>query len=207
MRNMPRVGEYIWRNLPPDQYPGKTNEFVVNQYRAKQCSFDQVLIRYHYLLVKESLDPMPGMDQEDVYQELVMKLLKCCDKWDPYLGVSFSTYITEACINHKKSILRKQLNAKRGGTFTKTVSLEELLFDEDGTRNHINEPSVDFIVPVEVVLIGLPITDRERQYVIPLMKGLSLGEIAEKLGVTRTRVTQVLRGIGKRFRSRSLSLF
>lgn len=202
-----RVGEYIRSNLPKDQYPGEQNEFVVKQYLKSGCTFDQVLLRYHYLLATQSLSPMPGMEAEDLYQELVMKLLKCCTKWDPDKDLNFSTYLVNACINHIRYILRKQLNSNRKFNFVGIISLEQPISDEDGSTVHINEPSEDFILPDRLVIEGLPITSREKQYILPLLEGRSLGEIADKLKVSRTRVTQVLRGLGRKLVEMGIELF
>lgn len=193
------ISSYIINNLPADQYKGQSNEFVVHQYRARLCTIDQVLLRYHYLLVKKSYAKVPGMDPEDLYQELAMKLVKCCDMWDPTKDLYFSTYLVESCTNHIKWIMRKQLttNAKKAN-YDNIVSLDEFVTDDDGDEYCKNEPSVDFEDPNELLIMGLPISAKEKKYLKLIMEGYSNADISRILSVSTANVSVVLRGIGKR---------
>lgn len=202
------IAEYIRQNLPMDQYVGQSNEYVVTQYKRRKCTFDQVLIRYHYLIIKKSFAKVPGMDQEDLYQELAMKLVKCCESWDPNMGIIFSTYFTEACKNHIKYILRQQLDTNtRKSNHVGIVSLDDILTDNDGNEYTKNEPYEEFEEPISILMIGLPITEVEKKYLNLVLDGRTNAEISRILKVSRARVSQILRGIGVRLVEAGVEFF
>jgi len=145
---------------------------------------------------------MPGMDPDDLYQELAIRLLHCCDKWDPEKGVKFITYLTESLSNQIRWILRKQLETNaRKLNYEDMVRLDQFVTDNDGDEYRPDEPSVTDDLGATEFLCGLSLSKRERQCLQMVLVGMNNTQIGAALGVSRNRVSQILRGIGKRLQN------
>lgn len=192
------IGSYILNNLPPEKYPGVKNEEVLIHYRNGDCNFDQVLRRYHYLLVGKSIDTIPGMDADDVYQELVMKLFKVCDAWKSEKEIAFSTYLYSALDNRIKYLIRNQCNTEKRKANNYPVSLDETITDEEGASVPKYEISVEFEPPLDLSQLAI-LSEREVNIVKLLLVGFSQAEVSQKLDLSRSRVSQICRDISMKF--------
>ena len=189
------VGSYILENLPAEKYPGASNEEVVLHYKAHDCPFDQVIRRFHYLLVGKCKVSIPGMDEDDVYQELLIKLLRSCDGWNPEREINFSTYLYSALDNHIRLLIRSQLGAeKRKGDAT-SVSLDETTEDRDGGVVYKYEVSVEFHSMVEELPSLKPLSTRECEVVNLLLSGYSKTEISRMLRLSKSSITHICHNI------------
>lgn len=85
--------------LAQHKYGGKVKTFARNSYRQ-----------------------IPGADQEDVEQELLVVLWECVVHYDPNRGACFNTYFQQSAKNKVISLIRHHQTKGRSGT---TVSLSE----------------------------------------------------------------------------------
>lgn len=81
------------------QYGGKVSTFARNSYRQ-----------------------IPGAEQADVEQELLVVLWECVMKYDPYRGACFNTYFQQSAKNKVISLIRHHQTKGRTGS---TVSMSE----------------------------------------------------------------------------------
>ncbi len=193
-----RIGDYILANLPEDQYVGQSNEEVVKHYRNRECSFDQVLLRYHYYICQRSTTKMPGMEGDDLYQELAAKLFRCCDTWDENSGNKFITYVDTAVTNHIRKILREQLNLTRRINYEIMVSLSDMGEDADGAPYINNEPLVEDDHGLTEFTTGLHLSPRESECIRLLLSGKTKTEIGLELGLNRASIGNIFKRIGNR---------
>lgn len=185
------VGSYILGNLPAEKYPGASNEEVVLHYKAGECTFDQVIRRFHYLLVGKCKVSIPGMDEDDIYQELLLKLLRSCDGWKPDKEISFSTYLYSALDNHIRRLIRSQLGTEKRKGDAISVSLDETTEDEDGGVLYKYEVSVEFHSVAEELPSLNDLTPRELRVVSLLLSGYSKTELSRMMNLSKSSITHI----------------
>lgn len=189
---------YIVSQLPEDAYPGVESDEVVKLFRQGQCPFDQVLLRYCNLIKKLSVSKgIKGYDHDDMFQEYSQKLYNCCYSWAPDKS-SFVTYFTNAAINHWKRLLRTSMTEAARINMEELISLDQAMEDDEGSERKIAEPYVEMEMPAELLLMGIDLTEQERRYCRLILADYRNTDISQMEGVSRTRVSNVLRGIGRK---------
>jgi RNA polymerase sigma factor (sigma-70 family) len=73
---------------------------------------------------KAKIARIPGMEWEDVYQEVMLHLLQVQSKYNP-AKASLRTFVCRVATNKIRDLARRSRAKKRG--FYQTVSLEQLL--------------------------------------------------------------------------------
>jgi len=194
---MSQLGAYIRSNLPEDKYPGESGDEVVNHFREGECTFDQVLLRYNPMIISRAIRPIFGMDRDDVYQEMLINLHKCCFRWKPDSDATFSTYLYTSLTNKFKHLLRRQSSETCLANCV-ACSLDEDRDDDEGGSTPKYEVSVAFEVSLEFEIDDLPLDEREKFILINLIKGYSQADIGRTLGLTRARVNQLLGDLTKK---------
>lgn len=189
---------YIVSQLPEDAYPGISSDEVVKEFRQGYCPFDQVLLRYCNQIKALSVSKgVKGYDHDDMFQEYSQKLYNCCYTWDPEKS-SFITYFTNAAINHWKRLLRTAMTDACKIHMESIESLDQAMEDDEGSERKMNEPAVEMELPAELLLMGIDLTDQELRYCRLILADYRNTDISRMEGVSRTRVSNVLRGIGRK---------
>lgn len=190
--------KYIMSQLPADAYPQMSADEVVKEFREGRCPFDQVLLRYcNHIKGLATTKTVKGYDHDDMFQEYTQKLYSCCYSWKPEMS-SFITYFTNAATNHWKYLLRKSMTEASKIHMEDIISLDQAMTDDEGSERKINEPSVEMEEPAELLLIGLDLNEQELRYVRLILADYRNTDISKMEGVSRTRVSNVLRGIGRK---------
>lgn len=83
-----------------------------------------ILDHHNDLQAKAKTAHIPGMDWEDIYQEVILHLLKVQHKYDPKKA-SPRTFVCRVASNKICDLVRKSRAQKRG--LYQTVSLDQLL--------------------------------------------------------------------------------
>lgn len=78
------------------------------------------------------------------------------------------------------------------------VSLDQESEDDEGSERKINEPYVEMELPAELLLMGVDLTEQELRYCRLILADYRNTDISRMEGVSRTRVSNVLRGIGRK---------
>lgn len=142
-----------------------------------------------------------GIELSELVSMGVEGVIKAADKFDPERGFAFTTYavwwiqqVIRRYINQERSTIRlpNYVIRKTGG---KSVPVEPLLnYDVpdalltlDGTDKKLDRSAV--VENVRTAITALP--TREREIVKLRMRGATLKEIGERVGVTRERIRQV----------------
>lgn len=149
-------------------------------------------------LVLKSLNLNP-LD-EDLFQIGMLGLVKAVNTFDFCRGIKFNTYAARIVRNEILMSLQK-----------KRIIPEFSLDEEYQLNNGENVPYADMIPSKErfeewsdsemdlaVFLDGLK--DREKKILILLFRGVKQADIASEMGISRSYVSKILRGIRKRWR-------
>lgn len=193
---------YIMGQLPKDQYPGVDGEEVVKAFKKGECSFDQVVIKYGLLTQSLAIKMhVVGYDNDDMFQEFLIKLNKCCRGWNPTEAFKFSTYYTNSCVNHWKWLIRKsQTNASKINS-EEMVSLDQPMREDDEGDTHQdmkNVPYTEMELDPRLLLVSVNLTPSEERFVNLIVAGYSKAEISRIEGCSRVWVSQVLKGVGRK---------
>jgi RNA polymerase sigma factor (sigma-70 family) len=188
-------------NLGEDPFPTATNDELVIMYREGKCGFNPVLGRFHSLLLAKSQTWVPGSTQEDLYQDLAMRLFHCIPRWDPEQE-SFMTYLYTSLNQQIAWNIRKQgKTQKRRINYLYNESYEHML--ELEVEPDIPEswsPSCDEETKKAIeILCSVQLTDQEKICVELLFDGRLKSEIADELHLTRTRVSQIFHSMAPKF--------
>ncbi len=170
----------------------------VRKFQRGECDFSLVLIQYGHLLINRATKTwVPGINQEEVFQELVLKLYMASIKWRPEEGNKFITYLYPILNNHIDFMIRSE-NADKRYLNHSSISLDGILY----IKNNIDVPldsslEIPSFVPPEYEILdlisGLELEEREKICVEMVIEGRRNSEIAERLNLSRVRVSQLLR--------------
>lgn len=134
--------------------------------------------------------------EEDLIQIGMFTLWKCCLKFNPDLGVQFSTYAYSAI---QKSMMCASIREnKRASTL---VSLNKPIQDDSGecslTFEEILAASVDIGAEIEINSvvdeISAGINERAQKVISLMREGYSQVDIAKELNITRSAVGKIVK--------------
>lgn len=115
--------------------------------------------------------PIPGMDIEDVEQELCQTLMRCVRDYDPNKGASFNT-LTQGSFQRKIMDLKRKAHTKG-----RTATLVYL--DAEDVREAISNMITDGQTAEEIAIAPYGLDEVQLEYV---RKHLTMGQI-EALGL------------------------
>ena len=133
-----------------------------------------------------------GMDREDIAQELRIALVKAARKFDETRGASFHTYLHTAMVNTIRTLISQAQRHLDTSSLDKTFTDSEMLPLEivealSDTTDFDSELFADDLIG------AYNVTDKERQFVLLRIEGLTMGEITEDLGESSHKIRQSLR--------------
>jgi RNA polymerase sigma factor (sigma-70 family) len=86
-----------------------------------------ILAYQNDIRAKAKIARIPGMDWEDVFQEVVLHLLLVQTKFDP-TRANLRTFVSRVTTNKIRDLLRRSYAKKRG--LLETISLDALIEEE-----------------------------------------------------------------------------
>lgn len=169
-----------------------STEQLVLDYQQGKVPFNPILSRFTGMIYRLSQNYVPGYSAEDLRQELAMYLYDAAIRFSPSREAKFSTLAYERLTTRIAWLRRRQSNQKRGRdiVLNSYESLLESGFDQPDLRDELST--------VEI-LEGIELEHRERVIVSMVLEGHMNKDIAEMIGLTATRVTQILRGLQPKF--------
>lgn len=176
--------EFINKSLGEDKFPDLTNDEVVILYKRGQADFNQVLLRYNALIIKKSREFVPGHTEEDVYQELCMRLVHCLDLWNEDGGTKFITYLSMGLHNQLAWMVRKNYGSEYAKSDCRRINFGELASYEVEVENGYDIPDYKMDAAISNILLTdvldkAELSEEERICVNLLWEGKKKCEVAE----------------------------
>lgn len=146
---------------------------------------------------------VPGMDADDVFQELLITLERCASSYDAQKKASFRTYFHNAARRRINDLYRQQTSQKRCLNISAISIYQEQ--DDDEYELPISDPynAVDDIEYMLDFLKYSALTEQERVICVLREMGYSNQEISEQLGYESSSrqcyVNRVIGDIRKKF--------
>ena len=154
-----------------------------------------VLLRRYSRLVaaKASNVYCRSMEQDDLYQEGMIALIRAAVTFDAGRTTSFKTYALACVMNRFRDLIRQS------GGQVQTLSIEEAPLPET------ESPEKQVIARDELErlrqLISRELSDKERAIILDHLAGLSYAQIAEKHGCEIKSVNNTLYRVRKKLKS------
>ncbi|MBO5670827.1 MAG: sigma-70 family RNA polymerase sigma factor [Clostridia bacterium] len=146
-----------------------------------------------------------GVTVEDIQQQAFFAFLKSVEAYEPQCELSFSSYIKYPFLNEMQELTRTRTSGQRQDVLCSSVcsSLDREIDNEDGSSNTIGDfvPDPDALYFIELIddqSAGEMVRAEVRKLPEPVctviqlffFAGQTLGQIADKLGITPQRVQQ-----------------
>lgn len=139
-----------------------------------------------------------GMEKDDVVQEVLIRVHRSLDRYDSEKA-KVSTYVEHVMDNMIKDCFRKAGSIKNLMVVNSADILHEYSADNNANTNGVQLGDVDAgftLVDLEQdISIHLNLNSRERQIFRLRTQGYEFVEIAEMLGVTKSRISQIWKKI------------
>ncbi len=143
-----------------------------------------------------------NLEEEDLRQEMLLKVFRVLPQYDPAAGASVYVYCQTACENRLFDILRKEAN----NPFRSVMSLDGLFSStEDGTGNRVDiadkrdvsrfESAVALASSVRQARASLG--EDERAIFDMLVSGMTQKEIARQFGCTQPNISAKVAALRK----------
>jgi RNA polymerase sporulation-specific sigma factor len=145
----------------------------------------------------------PGMEREDVVQEVLIKVYQAINSFDSSKAKA-STFF-ENVINHRiADCIRKVTSERYSATVNNTV---EIVTDQDtddakvGTYSYIGSEDSNYACAEYMMdfMLNIGLDDREKQIFQLRCSGYDFVEIAQLLHLTKARISQLWKGILKKY--------
>jgi RNA polymerase sigma factor (sigma-70 family) len=180
-----------------------SGEEVVKKFLDGECDFQLVLAKYSNLLFnKAHKQYVPGYNAEELFQELMVKTFITCKKWDKQENTKFGTYLFHALDNHLNYLRRRE------GAAVRTLNHESVSYDilldqnDDRTTGGFFEKQYGKLPSYEMPTLfcdliedDAPLSVRERICVEMIFEGHGNNEIAERLSLSRVRISQIVKSL------------
>lgn len=177
----------------------EVEELVISVKNGCYDRFDK-LSKLCVFIPRSALDFLPkfGFEQDDLYQEAVIALLKAIHSYDPKKGAGFRTY-SSICIR------RHFLSAIRSANRYKNVAMVDYLpLDENVPSDFENPEEIwiekeSYFDSIGNLLSGL--SALEKEVLTYYLKGISIKDISVKLSKNEKSVYNALRRIRQKLKS------
>lgn len=144
-----------------------------------------------------------GVTVEDIQQQAFFAFLKSVEAYEPQCELSFSSYIKYPFMNEMQNLTGTRTAATRNDPLNNCASLDKEIENEDGTGDTLGDfvPDPDALYFIELIddqSAGEMVRAEVRKLPEPVctviqlffFAGQTLGQIADKLGITPQRVQQ-----------------
>jgi len=145
-----------------------------------------------------------GMDREDVIQETVIKVYRALEKYNSNVS-KLSTYVDHVIQNMMRDKLR-QAGSGKNLAHANAMSVAETFDGNSAAEPPANEVGVgsfdtgyaDFEFFHDIAN-GMGLLDREKTVLRLFTEGYHFAEISEKLGVSKSRVSQIWKSVQSKY--------
>lgn len=180
---------------------------IMNESVSKEIPFEDVLQEIMPMIhrIAMQVDGIYGLEVDDVKQELSLQAFYSWEKWEPGRGTKFSTYVYEALIKKKNSLVRTAKAQKRNGGHA-PASLDEAmdfwqsdrasfqLYDviPDPQQNPDEQAQVRAIWEAVESALG-SMQEKGQRVVRALLEGYTQVEVSRATGITQPLVSYYLK--------------
>jgi RNA polymerase sporulation-specific sigma factor len=176
---------------------------------GRPASFEATLKQYEPLMNKLVRRwPIPGFDYEDGLQIAAIGLWKAWETWDPQRGGSFLTHAFN-CITRRLQVELKRAGCAKRIPRSAISSLDALCAGEEGGTASARVDMIESTTPspervaeaadtLRRVVVAAQ-SERNAQVVLLHAAGESRSELAERFGVSASRIYAVLTETRDRF--------
>jgi RNA polymerase sporulation-specific sigma factor len=145
-----------------------------------------------------------GMDKEDVIQEALIKVYRSLDKYDSKVS-KLNTFVDHVIENIICDYLRKA-GSRKNLLVVNAAAISEVTNDsEESTEVSYQLGEVDYGYENSELLMdvmeNMNLSDREKEIFKLRMEGYEFVEIAQKLGMSKSRLSQVWSKIKLKYQS------
>ena len=174
----------------------ETGEDIIEKFMCGEADFGIVLGQYGGTLLEKSRSFVPGYSNEELLQELIIKTFITVSKWDKQESTKFSTYLYHALENHLNYLRRRESTAVRFANHN-ALSLEHIQERNNEREDYswVDPPSYETPLLFEELIPENILTDRERICVEMIFEGHGNNEIAERLNLSRVRISQIIKSL------------
>lgn len=143
-----------------------------------------------------------GMDKDDVIQEVLIKVHKSLDKYDSEKA-KMSTYVDHVIENMIKDCYKK-CGAEKNLMIINALEIEDSYSwegEESSSGVHVGVTDIGYL-KVELSMdinINLNLNAREQEIYDLRTRGYEFIEIAEIIGVSKARISQIWKGVKEKF--------
>jgi len=176
----------------------KVGEDIVSSFQKGEIPFEEVIKQYWRVILDRSKIWIPGYSEEDIFQELLIKLHHCCLRWDSTKGVKFITYLYKSLNTHILHLRRKSLRDRRKAN-NDSMSIDFLLEEVEGDSTELGKNKITLTIEEEsfdiIEIMETDLTNNERVCIEMIFEGSRYSDIADKLDLSRVRISQIVRGL------------
>ncbi|MEC0276928.1 sigma-70 family RNA polymerase sigma factor [Peribacillus frigoritolerans] len=142
-----------------------------------------------------------GMEKEDVVQEVLIKVHKSLSKYDSSKA-KMSTYIEHVIENMVKDCYKK-CGTEKNLILVNALELEDSYEWDDeafqGYGAHVGSVDAGYMAVDMSIDVSITFSAREKEIFELRTQGYEFVDIADKLGVTKARISQIWKGIKAKY--------
>ncbi|MFD1953767.1 sigma-70 family RNA polymerase sigma factor [Paenibacillus thailandensis] len=172
---------------------------------------DESRIEEHFHLVHFVLNKHKHLqsrfEYEDLFQVGCIGLLDAIRRFDPSLGLAFSTYAVP-CILGKINNYRRDNRPFKGSQATKKLSPKVLSLDYVMLQDEGRPVTLKDTIPVEddtsqfdLQMFVESLDNREKQIVNLRLNGMNQQSVSRQIGVTQVQISRMLKRISAKYQS------
>lgn len=177
---------------------GTSRQFSLNihsslDFKKRETDFNDIWKEYYPKLTVYLKTIYPGVDTEDIVQEILLKVFRTLHRYNPYY--SFNTWIYSIARNSALDSLRKSSVSLKVLTSVRSEARQKLMYD--------NETPEELFIKGEVktgiaeCIENLPETERQISF-LKFYEGLTYKEISNILGVPVGTLKYLVHNIKKK---------
>lgn len=180
--------------------PGLQNEHLLNQAIPQTSQEINDFIRENEWIVRDVIRPYHGLqDDEDLFQEACIGMVKGINTFNPHKGVRLTTYVYACAANEVKMSLRKTCAKKRSAT---VISIETITINRDNKDSRpvdIPDPKVDVegmactnVMFSKIMnVVNTKLSFPERVTVLNFLDGIPQAETAKMLHTSQGQISKL----------------
>jgi RNA polymerase sigma factor (sigma-70 family) len=150
-------------------------------------------------------------DPAEVESAALMGLLMAAQKFDGRQGVKFTTYATIVIRGYVRDQRRRLMvergfsRSRRPGERQQRIATIQTLLDVDGAQVPAEVANIDRALLLAHVFKGAR-NARDARIISALLRGYTQNDIAKRLGIGESRISQLINGIVERARAQASSV-
>lgn len=192
---------------------GKLEEMVIRIQNGEKSLIPEAWERirriyemkaYKYYASHRTLCARCGVELDDIKQQSYFAFLRSIEAYEPQCELAFSSYINYPFMIEMQELTYTRHSGQQADCLNKCSSLDLQIETEDGGGDTVGDfvpdpAALDFLELLDAQSVGAMIRrevqqlpDREREVIAGVFfDGLTLSQLAERLGITFQRVSQL----------------